>query len=59
MYAQETGRQSGVRLCIMARLPTDLVQELNVGTVDASRIIQIMAVVRDRGLLVATPDYPA
>ena len=30
---QETGRQLGVWLCIMSRLPTYLVQELSVGTV--------------------------
>ena len=32
--AQETGWQSGVQSCIMPRLPTHLVQDLNVGTVN-------------------------
>ena len=31
--AQETGWQSGVRLYVMPRLPTHIVQELNVDTV--------------------------
>ena len=33
MHAQETEWQSGVQLCIMPKLPTYTVQELNVGTV--------------------------
>ena len=33
VYAQDTGWQSGVRSCIMPRLPTHLVQELYIGTV--------------------------
>ena len=33
IHTQEKGWQSGVRSCIMPRLPTHLVQELNVGIV--------------------------
>ena len=33
IHAQETGRKSGVRSCIMSGLTTHLVQELNNGTV--------------------------
>ena len=36
---QETGWQSGMRSCIMLGLPTHLVQELNVGTVDWSGLL--------------------
>ena len=32
IHAQETGRESGVRSCILSWLPTHLVQELNGGT---------------------------
>ena len=34
IYAQQIGWQSGVRSCFMSGLTTDLVQELNDGTVD-------------------------
>ena len=34
IHAQETGLQSGVRPCTMSGLPTHLLQELNVGTVE-------------------------
>ena len=33
IHAQDTGWQSGVRSCIMSRLPRHLVQKLNAGTV--------------------------
>ena len=32
-FAQDTWWQSGVQSCIMAGLPTHLVQELNIGTI--------------------------
>ena len=35
IHTQENEWQSGVRLCVMVRLPTHLVQELNAGTVSS------------------------
>ena len=40
IHAKETGLQSGVRSCIKPRLPTHLVQELNVNTVDILKSIR-------------------